>query len=159
MTNYFEGIQTLTELKTQYKKLAMVFHPDKGGDTEKMKAINNEYEKLFNILKDSYNQQAKAQGTHETNEMPEQYRDIILNIMDLDGIEIELVGSWIWISGNTKDHRETLKANGCLWASKKLMWYWRPEEYKTYSKKTKDMNEIRSKYGSEKIVNNTKSLK
>lgn len=159
MTNYFEGIQTLTELKTQYKKLAMMFHPDRGGDVEQMKALNNEYDRLFEILKHGYNEQAKAQGTHETNEMPEQYRDIILNIMDLEGIEIELVGSWIWISGNTKDHRDILKANGCLWAPKKLMWYWRPEEYKTYSKKTKGMDEIRSKYGSEKIVNNTKSLK
>ena len=137
----------------------MLFHPDRGGDLEQMKALNNEYDRLFEILKNGYNEQAKTQGTHETHEMPEQYRNIILNIMELEGIEIELVGSWIWISGNTKDHKDTLKSNGCLWASKKLMWYWRPEEYKTYSKKTKDMNDIRNKYGSEKIVNNTKNLK
>ena len=52
---YFEGIQTLQELKSAYKKLAMVFHPDRGGDLETMKTINNEYDQLFNILKDGYN--------------------------------------------------------------------------------------------------------
>lgn len=156
---YFEGIQTLTELKVAYKKLAMAFHPDRGGDTEIMKAINNEYEAAFNNLKDSYNKTAKEQGTYETNEMPEQYRDVILNIIDLEGVEIELIGNWIWVSGNTYEHKAILKENGFTWANNKKMWYWRPEEYKTYSRKSKDINDIRNKYGSEKIVNNTKSLK
>lgn len=159
MKNLFEGIQTLTELKAQYRKLAFMFHPDHGGDLEKMKDLNNQYDELFNILKNNYNKQAKEQGTHETNEMPEQYREIILAVMDLEGIEIELVGSWIWVSGNTREHKAVLKENGFLWASKKLMWYWRPEQYKSFSRKSKSMSEIRNKYGSEKIVNNTPKLK
>lgn len=158
-SNFFTGVSTLTELKINYKKLAMVWHPDKGGCTETMKAINNEYDSLFNILKDSYNKAAVEQSTHEMHEVPEQYREIIVALMNLGGIEIELTGSWIWISGNTKEVKAELKELGCMWAHKKLLWYWRPEEFKSYSRKSASMSDIRNKYGSEKIVNNTKSLK
>lgn len=159
MKNLFEGIQTLTELKTAYRKLAFLFHPDHGGDVEKMKQLNNEYETLFNILKNDYNAKAKEQGTHETNEMPEQYREVILNIMDIEGLEIELIGTWVWVSGDTKSHKDILKSNNFKWAPKKSMWYWRPEEYKTYSRKNTSINDIRNKYGSEKIVDNSKKIK
>ena len=159
MKNLFEGISTLTELKAQYRKLAFMFHPDHGGDLEQMKVLNNEYDRLFNILKNDYNAKAKEQGTYETHEMPEQYREIILSLMELEGIEIELIGAWLWITGDTKTHKDILKSLGCLWAPKKLMWYWRPEEFKTHSRKNTSIDDIRNKYGSEKIVNNTKSLK
>lgn len=37
---YFTNIKTLDELKAAYRRLAMQYHPDMGGDTETMKAIN-----------------------------------------------------------------------------------------------------------------------
>ena len=43
---YFKNIESIEDLKQQYKKLAMENHPDKGGNTETMQAINNEYEQL-----------------------------------------------------------------------------------------------------------------
>lgn len=48
---YFKEVQSLEDLKKQFKKLAMKHHPDRGGDQETMKAINNEYDKLFPIWK------------------------------------------------------------------------------------------------------------
>ena len=44
--------KTLEELKKQYRKLVFQHHPDKGGDADKMKAVNNEYDALFSKLKD-----------------------------------------------------------------------------------------------------------
>jgi hypothetical protein len=40
---YFEGILTEEDLKSTYRKLVKVYHPDKGGSNEIMKAINYEY--------------------------------------------------------------------------------------------------------------------
>lgn len=152
MNNYFKGITTLDELKRAYKKLAMVFHPDKGGDLETMKSINNEYEKMFNELKDSYNEGRTEE--QQIKECPEEFIEIIINIIDLQGLEIELIGSWIWVSGNTIEHKDALKANRFMWASKKKMWYWRsPEDaHQNRSRKGTDINEIRNKYGSDKIT-------
>ena len=70
-------------------------------------------------------------------------------IVKIKGLNIELCGSWIWISGETKVNKETLKALGCRWASKKLMWYWRNEKDAVRSRGTKSMDYIRTKYGSE----------
>lgn len=36
-------------------------------------------------------------------------------------------GCCIWVSGDTKPHRETLKEFGFRWAPKKSAWYWKPQ--------------------------------
>lgn len=148
--NYFNQCQTLQELKTAYKKLAMIHHPDRGGSLEEMKLINAEYDEVFRVLKDAYNKDAKP--GRETTEVPEQFRDIIIDIMDLEGIEIELIGSWIWVSGDTRTHKDLFKGLGFNWASKKKMWYWRVDEYKSFGRGKKSIQEIRDTYGSEKLV-------
>ena len=48
---FFNNIKTLEQLKKEYHKLVMKHHPDVGGKEELMKEINNEYEKLFDIVK------------------------------------------------------------------------------------------------------------
>ncbi len=63
--SYFKKIQSLDDLKEQFKKLAREHHPDAGGDAEIMKQINQEYETLFPIWKYRYNMSAE-QPTEET---------------------------------------------------------------------------------------------
>ncbi|HAQ20555.1 MAG TPA: hypothetical protein DCR40_15195 [Prolixibacteraceae bacterium] len=36
---FFEGIKTLDELRKEYRRLAFIYHPDKGGDTAFMQVI------------------------------------------------------------------------------------------------------------------------
>ena len=48
---YFVNVQSYEDLKTQYRALALENHPDAGGDTETMKAINNEYDSIFPMWK------------------------------------------------------------------------------------------------------------
>ena len=47
---YFENVKTLDELKKQYRRLAMKYHPDMGGSTEAMQQINAEHDALFEML-------------------------------------------------------------------------------------------------------------
>lgn len=49
---YFQNINSLSELKKQYRELVKNNHPDKGGDIAVMQAINNEFEQFYNIWKD-----------------------------------------------------------------------------------------------------------
>ena len=59
------------------------------------------------------------------------------NITDMDavvalfgsyGFEIEQKrpGCCIWVSGDTKPHRDELKSFGFRWSPKRTAWYWRP---------------------------------
>ena len=149
---YFNDITTIEELKKKYRKLCQMNHPDNGGNVETMAQINNEYAKMFNILKDAHNSKAASDETGKTrpiNECPEDFINIISELIKCKGLTVELCGSWIWISGDTKAHKETLKAIGCRWASKKIMWYWRNEKDAVRSRKPKSMDYIRSTYGSE----------
>ena len=130
---YFKQVKTIEELKKVWKALCMKHHPDRGGSTTIMQAINNEYDKLFEDLKNGYNSNRKESEV-EFTEMSHEYRDILEKIIFLDGLEVELCGTWLWVGGNTKEHREILKENSFKWASKKSMWYWHSGEWKKKSK-------------------------
>ena len=160
MKRYFAECQSLNELKAAYKRLAMLHHPDRGGDLRTMQAINAEYDAMFERFKfdpidpeREYEAHAeRATGVHSTAEVAEDFRKIIDALMKLDGIEIELCGSWLWISGDTFAVKDELKAAGCRWQRKKQKWYWHPPEARTgYSKRAASMSHIRAKYGSQLI--------
>ena len=148
MYNYFKNVTTLDELKKEYRRLAKQHHPDHGGDTATMQAINREYTELFEILKKQHN--ASADEYHQTTETAEEFREILAVLLGLPGLTVELCGSWLWISGETRQHKDALKAAGCRWSSSKKMWYWRhPEDARAHYRGKRSMNEIRSKYGSQ----------
>ena len=144
---YFKNIKTLEELRKEYKRLVKENHPDNGGSVEAIKTINVEYEQLFKVLKNSDTKENKKKYNMEEDEM---LRNVINNIINLN-IDIEICGSWIWVSGNTYVCKAELKQNGFRWASKKKMWYWHnpEEETRSYGKTT--MEDIRTKYGSQVI--------
>ncbi len=60
MNTYFKNVQTLDELRKQYKDILKRYHPDNGGSEDITKAINVEYEKLFKILKDNHSRHDTA---------------------------------------------------------------------------------------------------
>lgn len=152
-TQYFINCTTLEELKKQYRKLAFTYHPDTGhGNEPIMKIINVEYEKLFKYITDNASTEQTAQNTKHGHGINDGYREIINSIIHLPGIIIEICGSWVWITGQTKQYKDILKSNGYYWAAKKLSWYWRPAEQKcTFNKKSRSMDYIRTKYGSESV--------
>ncbi len=51
--NWFKDVRTLEELRKTYWKLAMLHHPDKGGNTTDMQQINAEYDYLSKNLIDN----------------------------------------------------------------------------------------------------------
>lgn len=152
MTTYFASCTNLNELKAEYRRLVMENHPDRGGDVRKMQEINAEHDRVFNILKDAQNRKAQdpSNNVQRTTETPEEFRNIVEALLNLDGVEVELCGSWLWIAGDTKQHKEELKKLGCRWSKTKVKWYWRHYEAGAHwSRGRATMDEIRTKYGSE----------
>lgn len=150
---YFKNCDCIEELKKQYRTLCFKYHPDinKSPDAVKtMQEINNEYDELFKKLKNVFKNQKGKIYTDEkpVSETPEEFRNIINALIILEGIEIELMGRWIWVSGNTKPHKEKLKELNFRWCKKKVAWSWHRAEDSTVSKGKYTLNEIREKYGS-----------
>jgi len=66
---WFSKANTLDELKKQYRKLALQYHPDTlNGDSEKMKQINNEYDTLFPAFQAIYNRTASEPSRESARE-------------------------------------------------------------------------------------------
>lgn len=148
---YFKDCCTLNDVKAMYKQLAKMYHPDLTGQdtTAIMQHINTEY--AFCIAKLAKGENLTSEQVEAEILNAEQYRNAINAIINLQGINIELCGGWIWVSGNTYPHKDIFKANGFYFASVKKMWYFRSVEYATSNRRTHSMTEIRNKYGSHLI--------
>ena len=147
---YFRNCKTAEELKKEYRKLAMKLHPDIiGGDGEEFKEMQNEFERLWERLKNVHTNSEGETYNRETTETAKDFIHIIDVLTRLDGIEVEICGSWIWVSGNTKEHREILKQLNFKWAHKKQAWYYHTEPFKKRSKRELTLDEIREMFGSQ----------
>ena len=148
MLKYFKNCTTKEECKKMYKKLAFKHHPDRGGDLDTMKEINNEFDW---IMKNGIFKSAKKDAKKDYDFSTSQFKDIINALLRFKGLEIEITGVFIWVTGNTYQNKEVLKELGFRYSRNKKAWYTAPKEYftqKTYYKKSYSMNEIRNKYGS-----------
>ena len=138
--NEFRNLTGINEAKKVFKKLAQVLHPDKGGSNEEFQELNSVY---------NYYLENKLYFSNESK-FDLELEKIISKILHYEDITIEVVGSWIWLSGiGTKNIKDKLKEIGFKWASKKRMWYF--GEMKGRNPKEKSLDEIKAKYGCESI--------
>lgn len=145
---YFHNCHTAEDVKHQYRENAKKYHPDLGGDPEDFKAMRLEYEQLWERYKNIHRNAEGKTYEKETTETPDEFADIINVLIQLDGVEVEICGSWIWASGNTQPYKETLKGLKMKWAHKKKAWYYHSEPYRKRSRRELSLDEIRDMFGS-----------
>ena len=136
----FQNVEGINEAKKIYKTLAKKLHPDMiGGSEDAFKILNAVYTDLI---------EHKIYFSNDIK-IDIELEKIISLILHFENITIELVGSWVWVSGDTREIKDKLKEIGFKWASKKRMWYF--GEMKSKNPTPKSMEEIKSKYGSETL--------
>lgn len=158
MKNYFGSATTLEDVKQLYKKLARDLHPDcnPGRDTTaEFQEMSRQYEEAYNRLKNTHRNADGETYQKETTQTAAEYADIINQLLHIPGLMIELCGSWLWVTGNTKDAKEQLKALHFNYSRKKQAWYYHSEPYRKHGKSEKSMQDIRNMYGSEKFATRT----
>lgn len=148
---WFQNINSLDELRTAYRKLAVRHHPDKGGSTADMQEINAEYELLSKRLINGNTTYSEGRKYYE-HHVSETLRQKINEIINLpDDVLIEIIGRWIWISGNTRPLKETLKLRGFRFSNNKKSWYWYYGDYMKLTSRKFSMDDIRTLFGSHKV--------
>ena len=144
----------VTELRTAYFKLAMIHHPDRGGDLETMKKVNNAYEFA---LKNCHNKEQPIVGDKDKRTYNYQYKqpeesalmEAISKILTakLPGVTISLMGNWLWLTGDTKPSKDAIKALGYRYSSTKESWYFHSGKFRSSGRGKASLSEIASKYG------------
>ena len=139
MNQFFSNCKNVDEIKALYRTLAKEHHPDLGGDEDIFKALGEAYHAAL------LGQHGTYQTTDETTGKDRNYyynrqreADCMaklheLLIAGLVGCEIWLIGTWLWVTGETKEHREALKALKLRWHSKRVAWYWHAPSKRRYS--------------------------
>ena len=160
MFKYFKDCKTIEDVKATYKSLAKKYHPDIAGAefTATMQEINSEFEKAFEKYKNIHE---SAEGnTYETEqnstETPAEFMEIINKLINCNGLNIELIGRWIWVNGNTYPYKDIIKQLGFKWASNKKSWYWHTAEDSTANRKSMSLEKIKEKYGCTSFQTNSR---
>lgn len=151
-----DDIQTLEELKKEYHRLCLKLHPDVGGSNEAMKELNAEYEIMFERVKRIHVNKDGERYERDTDETPQEFQWLINELIRLEHITIEIIGCFIWVSGDTKPHKEKLKELGFKWHRKKSCWYRSPEGYRRWGGEDYSMDDIRMMYTTIKVKRNQK---
>jgi hypothetical protein len=153
---YFQGCSTVAEIKALYKQLAIKNHPDRGGDTATMQEINNQYEAA---LKSCNGQTVTgSDGKEHTYKWDEETERKLMVVIDklltlqMENVDIALIGVWIWITGDTKPYKEQLKEMGCRWHAQRGCWYFKPYEAKHWGSNA-SLEDLAKTYGSTDVEN------
>lgn len=151
MNKYFKDCTTIEDVKRVFKELAKKLHPDNGGDAEEFKAMMAEYTKAFNCYKNIHTSADGETYEKETAETPEQFADIINAVIHMEGVHIEIIGSWIWLTGNTMAYHDQIKAAGFWWSKSKKAWYHTGEKEHKKRRGRYSLKQIRERYGSQTV--------
>ena len=155
--DYFKGIEIIKDLKSEFRKLAKMFHPDlnKEKDGSEMKEILNQFKRYSNL----FETESKKQGAYFQYSSYDELKFekellekiILLSNMKMKEVEIELIGNWIWIFGNSKPYRLELKKIGFKWNQKRVAWFYNVTPYRKKTNKTLPTEALKILYGNKKI--------
>ena len=152
---WFSQCEDVQAVKVLYRELVKQHHPDLGGCTSTMQEINDQY---HNALKGLDGHQYKgSDGEDHTyrydGERETEIGNKLFELLSLKmaGVEIYLVGLWVWIKGDTKPYKDALKGLACRWSNGHQSWYFRPESCRTWHS-GKSFSQIASDYGAHRVV-------
>lgn len=149
---YFSNCKTVGEAKTLYRTLAMQHHPDRGGDTATMQAINAEYHATLKRF-DGVSYKGTDGKDHRYTYRQDVEQELMNKIaalfaLKMDGVFIEIVGSWLWVYGETRPFKDTLKTLSFRWHSKRSKWYFHKKSLYQREYSGVDFEVLRAMYGS-----------
>ena len=155
---YFKNCTSIEEVKKLYRTLAIANHPDKGGNLEVMQAINAEYALICALIASGKFQPKNEEKytNQETNDIileSEKFQKCLNIIIGLANLEIELIGSWLWVSKSLYVQKDILVSAGLRWCKVKKMWYLHSGEFRKRKGGNMDIEEIRMTYGTQKVTN------
>lgn len=159
--NYFEGLKEDAQIRRAYRTWAKELHPDCGGSDDLMKELNKQF--LFALKAIDGKVSTGSDGKEHTYRYNEETETAVLeklqevqNLRLPHSVTIALIGTWIWVTGETKPFAEKLgkKGVGLSFSGEKAAWYFHVGGYKRRSHKGGNFQNMAMKYGYKQFSNN-----
>ncbi|NOR64941.1 MAG: J domain-containing protein [Candidatus Scalindua sp.] len=143
------GLLSSDLVKVAIRKATTKFHPDRNPAGLEMMKLVNEAKRFFSDF--AYETEASIDLTDAGRDYGDLLNAAINAVINLPNVTTEVCGIWVWLSGDTRAVKDTIKSAGFHWASKKKKWYFRPSDYKSKSRGKYSMDDIRKAHGSETL--------
>ncbi|MFS1904441.1 MULTISPECIES: J domain-containing protein [Vibrio] len=139
------------EIKAAYRKMINQYHPDKdSGNVHYSQLINSAYKVLKGL------DEVIFSSVEMDKHISKKLQDAINAIVNLDGLIIEVIGSWIWVTGETKKHKEILKENSYFYSRSKKAWYFKTGDRKRVRGSKSSLDDIRNSHGSQVVKSSSR---
>lgn len=135
-----------------YRIKAKQYHPDhKNGDLELMKLVNIAFQTL-EAINFQWTTGETAEG-FKTTPLTETISNLWDQLKHYQGITGEIIGSWLWVTGNTYPIKDQLKNLGFSFAHHKRAWYYHDGDYWKRSRRKFNLEELRNMWGVKDLEN------
>lgn len=154
-SKYFDKAITVEQVRVRYRDLCLVHNPARGGDASIMQAINEEYLALLKTLHGA-SAGRDSEGREHTYYFNADREQALVDKVNevlgfkLAGVEIMIVGTWLWCAGDTRPHASVFKGLGFRYVARRQRWAWHEGRYKgKFSKE--GFRHLMDKYGYEEV--------
>lgn len=140
------------EIHKAFVRLIRKHHPDKGGSTEVCQLVNGLHDEWLARPQFAFTRNAQGKRTpFDWGSVSHEVFGQLMKVVQIDGLDVEICGTWIWVHGRTKESKEALKSAGFRWSGDKAAWYWhKGGAWRHYGRRF-SMDEIRAIHGSRRV--------
>jgi hypothetical protein len=161
MSKYFEHLVTVEEVKRWYRHLAQLHHPDRGGDLRVMQEVNAQYHDALKRLNGTTSR--RDDGSEHKYQYDFDVESAVVDKiaaylgLNLPDVDCALIGTWLWVTGETRPWKEQLKALGFRWHPTRGCWFWHQGKWRGRQSRA-GLDGLAMRYGY-RAVKGTKSSK
>ena len=143
-SNLFFGCNSASEVQLRFDELSRIFNDQ----DEMLQALKAEYSTLMAVLSESKPAELVKEETFTMSDIIKCLEERV----NPEGLKLEIVGKYLWLSGATFAVKEGLKQLGFRYSPDKKSWYWRTEADKSSNTKPIPLEMIRSEYGTGEVA-------
>jgi len=114
----FANVETIGELRGVYLEQFLKYK-----NSHYTNQLNALYIEKFDEVKECRRTLKGKIYRKPTEETASFFLNAVNTIKGLDGINCEMSGDWMWVTGETKKVKESLKMAGCTYSAKRQAWY------------------------------------